>query len=168
MEPTLPKALIPAAALLALAAAPAHAEDWRELAITGDAIGFGDAHSLSRKGDEAMVRVMLGLREALGAEANIAFLQSDLRFACASNRYRVEQVRGLDADGAQLAELPGQQGWKAVNEGSLYASFRDFACSAAQAGKIGDPFSATAQFWRPEGKAAESPAIELAGQFYMG
>lgn len=155
-------------ALLAFIAVPAHAADWRELAVTGDAIGYGDADSLVRQDGEATARVMLGLREALGDEANIAFLQSELRFSCAGNSYLVEQVRGLDAAGTEVAELPGSQGWKAVSEGSLYASFRDFACTAAQTSKVGDPFAATAQFWRPEEEAIESPTIELAGQFYMG
>lgn len=162
------KPLVLVAALSALIAAPAAAENWHELAITGDAISYGDADSLTKNGDEVSARVMLGLREAIGQDADIEFLVSSVRFSCRTGRYFVEKVSGLDGAREVVAALPGSREWKQVAEGTLYASFRDFACTAASTRQVADPFAATAQFWRPDEELIQAGTIELAGQFYAG
>lgn len=162
------KSLLIAAAFSALIATPAAAENWHELAVTGDAIGYGDADSLAKNGDEVSAQVMLGLREAMGKDANIEFLVSSVRFSCRTGHYFVDAVSGLDGERAQVAALPGSREWKQVAEGTLYASFRDFACDEASTRQVADPFAATAQFWRPDEELIESATIELAGQFYVG
>ena len=162
------KPLFLAATLSLLAAAPAHAETWYELAATGDAIGYGDADTIASHDGETSLQVLLGLREALGAEENIEFLVSEVRFSCSDGRYRVERVSGLDGERAEIAEIPGSREWKQVSEGTLYASFRDFACAARSARAVVDPYRATAEFWRPDEELLESATIELAGQFYVG
>jgi hypothetical protein len=162
------KSLAFAAALLATIAAPAAAEDWHELAITGDAIGYGDADSVAPNGDEISARVMLGLREATGKDANIVFLVSSVRFSCGTGRYFVDEVSGLDGERATVAALPGSREWKPVAEGTLYASFRDFTCGTAGARPVADPYRASAEFWRPDEELLEAGTIELAGQFYAG
>jgi hypothetical protein len=161
--------LLPLAAMLtAIAAAPAAAENWHELAVTGDAIGYGDADSLSTTGDEVSARVMLGLRQAVGKDADIEFLVSSVRFSCGTGRYFVDAVNGLDGDRATVAALPGSREWKPVAEGTLYASFHDFACGTAAANPVADPYRASAEFWHPDAELLEAGTIELAGRFYAG
>lgn len=167
-ESSLNKLFLPAVALLALAAAPAAAESWHELAVTGDAISYGDADSLTVSGAEASARVMLGLRERMGKDGNIEFLLSTMRFSCSEARYFVDAVSGLDGERATIAALPGSREWKPVAEGTLYASFRDFACGTASAHPVADPYRASAEFWRPDEELLEAGTIELAGQFYAG
>ena len=162
------KSLLLAAALTAIAAAPAAAESWHELAVTGDAISYGDADSVTSSGGEASATVMLGLREPMGKDGNIAFLRSSVRFECGDARYFVDSVSGLDEDRATVAALPGSREWTPVAEGTLYASFRDFACGTAAARPVADPYHASAEFWRPDEELIEAGAIELAGQFYAG
>jgi hypothetical protein len=158
-----------AAVLAALIAAPTAAEDWHELAVTGDAIGYGDADSLRESGSEVSAKVMLGLREAMGKDGKIEFLVSSVRFSCDTGRYFVDAVSGQDADRATVAALPGSREWKPVAEGTLYASFRDFACgTAATAEPVADPWRASADFWHPDAELLEAGTIELAGQFYAG
>lgn len=152
----------------ALAAAPASAEDWRELAVTGEAIGFGDADSLTRDGDEVSLQVMLGLREAMGKDANIEFLASSMRISCATGHYFVDRVSGLGGMRAAVATLPGSREWKPVVAGTLYADFRDFACDSASVRAVADPFTATVQFWRPDEELIEAATVELAGDFHAG
>jgi hypothetical protein len=163
------KPLLLAAAFSALFAAPAAAESWQELAVTGDAIGYGDADSLTATGDEVSARVMLGLRQAMGKDANIEFLVSSVRFSCSAGQYYVDAVSGLDAERTTVAALPGSREWKPVAEGTLYASFRDFACdTAATTQPVADPYRAGADFWRPDAGLIESETVELASGFYAG
>jgi hypothetical protein len=164
----LTKTLLLAAALASLTATPASAESWHEIAITGDAIGYGDSDSIAQRGEEVSARVMLGLREAMGQESNIEFLVSSVRFSCSEERYFVDQVSGLDGQRAVVATLPGSQQWKAVTQGTLYASFRDFACSAHATRRLEDPYLATVQFWRPDEELIEAATVELAGNLYAG
>jgi hypothetical protein len=164
----LPLAAMLTALPIALVAVPAAAEDWHELAVTGDAIGYGDADSIAAQGDEVSARVMLGLREAMGKHANIEFLVSSVRFSCGTGQYFVDAVSGLDGERATVASLPGSREWKQVGEGTLYASFRDFACGTAAARPVADPYRASAEFWRPDEEMLEAGTIELASQFYAG
>ncbi|HSG34998.1 MAG TPA: hypothetical protein VLA37_10715 [Sphingomonadaceae bacterium] len=162
------KLFLLAAALTALVAAPASAENWYELAITGDAIGYGDADSIAVHGDTVSARVMLGLRQPMGSKANIEFLVSSVRFRCADSSYLVDEVGGLDSQRKQVTSLPGSREWKKIGKGSLYASFGDFACGKAGERKVTDPFAATAEFWRPDEELIEAATIELAGDFLAG
>lgn len=163
------KPLLLAAAFSALIAGPASAESWRELAVTGDAIGYGDADSLSAKGDEVSAKVMLGLREAMGKDGNIEFLVSSVRFSCGADQYFVDAVSGLDGERATVAALAGSRAWKPVAEGTLYASFRDFACDTAGTAKpVADPYRASVEFWRPDAGLIEADPVELASGFYAG
>lgn len=162
------KPLLMAAALSALVAAPASAESWHELGITGDAIAYGDADSIARTGDEVSASVMLGLREAMGKHSNIEFLVSAVRFSCRAGHYFVDRVSGLDGARVPVASLPGSREWKPVGEGTLYAGFRDFACDATSIQAVADPYAASAEFWRPDEKLIEAETIELAGRFHAG
>jgi hypothetical protein len=165
---SLKKPLAFAFVALTLIAAPAAAEDWYRLANTSEVIGFGDADSLHMDGEIASARVMLGLREPMGSEGNIEFLVSSVRFSCSQPSYFIEEVTGLDADKATVAELPGSQEWRSISEGSMNADFREFACGTAQNTTSADPFADADRFWQGDRNTLESHAYEMAGDFDVG
>jgi len=164
----LSKSLLLAVLPAILLATPAHAENWYELAITGDAIGYGDADSVEAEGDTVSAKVMLGLREPMGSKANIEFLVSDMRFSCSEARYFVDAVTGLDAQRDAVTQMAGSREWKPVSEGSLQESFRAFACGTASARQVGDPYTATVEFWHGDEQLLDSATIELARNFDVG
>ena len=161
-----PLALI--AASMVLFAAPVAAEDWYQLASTSEVIGYGDAESLMVEDGIASARVMLGLREPMGSEGNIEYLLSSVRFSCSEARYFVEEVSGLDAARSPVAELAGSQEWREISDGSMNASFREFACGATSAFPSEDPFADASRYWAGEPAALDSHAYEMAGDFDVG
>ena len=162
------KTLLLVGALTALMAAPASAESWLQLANSGEAVSYGDVDSVQMEGDTVSARVMLGLRQPMGQRQDIEFLVSSVRISCATNRYFVDNVSGLDGARDVVAQLPGSREWKDVGEGTLQARFRDFACGKALAKPVADPFAATVEFWNGDTHGPGSGAIQLAGQFDMG
>ena len=155
-------------ALAAAIAAPASAESWLELSNSDAAVSYGDADSVKANGDIASAKVMLGLRQPIGKAANIEFLVSSVRVSCSTGRYFVDSVSGLDASREVVSQLPGSRTWQDVAEGTLQASFRDFACGKILARPVADPFAATSEFWNGETHGPGSGAFQLAGQFDMG
>jgi len=153
----LSKSLLLAVLPAILLATPAHAENWYELAITGDAIGYGDADSVEAEGDTVSAKVMLGLREPMGSKANIEFLVSDMRFSCSEARYFVDAVTGLDAQRDAVTQMAGSREW-----------IRAFACGTASARQVGDPYTATVEFWHGDEQLLDSATIELARNFDVG
>jgi hypothetical protein len=162
------KPLIVVGAFVALLAAPAQAESWLQLADSSQAVAYGDADSVAPEGDYVSAKVMLGLRQPMGANANIEFLVSSLRISCSEGRYFVDSVAGLDSSRKAISSLPGSREWQDISEGTLQASFRDFACGKALARPVADPFAATGEFWNGETHGPGSGAFQLAGQFDMG
>jgi hypothetical protein len=154
--------------LSALLAAPAAAESWLQLADSSQAVSFGDADSVSAHDDYVSAKVMLGLRQPIGTDGNIHFLASSIRVSCSKGRYYVDSVTGLDASHKAISSLSGSHQWQDIAEGTLQASFRDFACGKALARPVADPFAATSEFWNGETHGPGSGSIQLAGKLDLG
>ena len=135
------------AVLAAVAAAPAHAEDWRFVASTAGAAHYIDADSIVADGSVRDLTLFMGYQDALPntEPKNTYYVEMRMKIDCDGRKQA--NVRGsafgLDHKLRATAELPVS--FRPVQPQTAAAHYLDFVCTADRTryDKVDDPFIAT-------------------------
>lgn len=127
-------------AVLATLAPPA--ESWRMTGRGDNIIGYVDATSVVRSGDEAFATTMAGVID--GDSGEVYFVRSQMRFNCARSSYRFGEQRYYTRDRVlrqtDPATLVGAYKVTTPDDLVLYPMLK-FACTGAGGEPVGDPFT---------------------------
>jgi hypothetical protein len=114
---------------LALAAAPACAEQWFYLAANDTAIVYGDAESVSDYSGYWNVDVIRGFAPADGRSTGFAKLSVEIN--CGLGRYRINRATTYTYDRQEISTDETTGDWRRFSRNGLSDEVRKFACNMA-------------------------------------
>jgi hypothetical protein len=127
------KALLPliSAAVLALAATPALAEDWHPFSRSAATIYFADVDSIVLEGEVTSVRV--GIVSRTGAPGDYTHIVDQVAYRCAAGQVRTVLSTDYESDGAEGENYESADAaWEDVVPNSYLEFLKEIACDGGR------------------------------------
>lgn len=127
---------------------PAMAEKWFEAGTTDEVIAFIDADSIKANGSLVTMTVFQGFELGKGEKIDIFYTKSHMELDCSGKKLRDLRADVFGTDYAMLPPVAIDSAWRPIVDGTLGASYSDFACDGEQPTDfIANPFTAADEYW---------------------
>jgi len=136
-----------AVAVAALAAVPAHAEQWYLLDLNDSTIDYGDAESVTDYSGYWNVEVFRGYSPESGRSQRFARFSVEIN--CGLKQYRIPRTTTYDQTDREVSTDETTGEWQSFSRRGLSDKVRRFACNAETFPiYVPDPFTDAEANWR--------------------